>query len=112
MKCPSCETVNAANSKFCVSCGASLIQKVEPDEGIRKNSSPRYVEGKNPVLATILSLLITSSGQFYNGDILKGITMVICFVLFLWTGPLLLLLPVWSAIDAYNVAKGNWKRWT
>jgi TM2 domain-containing membrane protein YozV len=53
-------------------------------------------------------------GQFYNGEAKKGgIMLVACFIawaLALSTGIFFLavgLLSVWSAVDAYRVAKGT-----
>jgi len=76
-------------------------------------TGPRLATGKKPGIALVLSLLIVGLGQFYNGDTKKGLVMlllaigagVISFGLG-WFG-----VAIWSAIDAYNVAKGYSEMW-
>lgn len=59
----------------------------------------RYPTGKNPVWATVLSV-IPGLGQLYNGDVKKGLLMLgLC--VFYFAVPALIL---WSMIDAYRVA--------
>jgi TM2 domain-containing membrane protein YozV len=69
--------------------------------------------GKNPALAAVLSAVIVGVGQFYNGDIKKGAAMLIGAVILgaATAGVLWLALAIWSAIDAYQVAKGTGKMW-
>jgi len=69
-------------------------------------SSKRYAEGKNPVIAFILSLIIVGSGQFYNGDIKKGSVFLVCAIALgcLFYGVLWIVLAIWSSIDAVLVA--------
>jgi TM2 domain-containing membrane protein YozV len=65
-----------------------------------------YATDKNPVVACVLSLVIVGTGQFYNGDWVKGwIMMITCIVAagfslglswFVWA--------FFSAYDAYRVA--------
>ena len=73
-------------------------------------------EGKSGVLAVILSLLIPGLGQFYVGQIGKGIMFLILSA-FAWGCiftiigavigiPLVLVLPVWAAIDGYKAVNG------
>lgn len=73
----------------------------------------RYASGKNPTLATVLSILVVGVGQFYNGDVKKGLVMLggaIVGGLFTygiaWMG-----IAVWSAFDAYQVATGKSPVW-
>ena len=58
---------------------------------------------KSPFLAAILSLFIVGIGQMYNGQIGKGILMMIGCVL-LWTVLLGWIINIWSIIDAFSVA--------
>jgi TM2 domain-containing membrane protein YozV len=73
----------------------------------------RSVTGKNPVLATVLSVLIVGVGQFYNGDNKKGAIMLV--IALVAAAPTLgfgwLAVSIWSAIDAYRVANGTAQRW-
>lgn len=58
---------------------------------------------KGPFIAAILSLLIVGVGQMYNGQVGKGILMMIGCVL-LWTVMLGWIINIWSIIDAYSTA--------
>jgi TM2 domain-containing membrane protein YozV len=71
------------------------------------------VTGKNPTVATILSLLIVGVGQFYNGDVKKGVVMLVIAILLggVTVGIGWLGIAIWSAVDAYRVASGTAQRW-
>lgn len=117
MKCPQCQTENRADSHFCVECGTSLSVNVPPDEGIRGKASStakRYAQGKDPTLAAILSLILPglAIGQFYNGDVLKGIVMLVGAIVLSFTILGYIGIWVWSIIDAYQVAKGERNLWS
>jgi TM2 domain-containing membrane protein YozV len=115
MKCPKCQTENRQDSKFCINCGEPLTSAAPIDDGIRRSplANKRYAQGKNPILAAVLCLLITGLGQVYNGDYLKAVVMfvgaVILFAPTAGIGSVLML--IWSVIDAYQVAKGNQSLW-
>lgn len=82
--------------------------------GGRREFARTYTDGKSPVLALILSLVIVGLGQFYNGDIKKGFLMLggaivgglLSFSLLWWV------FSIWSAIDAYRVASRSIPLWT
>lgn len=59
---------------------------------------------KSPGIALLLSLLICGVGQMYNGQVAKGILMLIGCVL-LWFVLLGWIVWIWSMIDAYTTAK-------
>lgn len=73
-------------------------------------------EGRSAILALILSLFVPGAGQFYVGQLGKGFMFILLcgFAWFLISTiigmivgiPLLLILPIWAAIDAYKAAKG------
>jgi hypothetical protein len=61
----------------------------------------------------ILSLVIVGLGQFFNSDWKKGLAMLVGVIILTvptaglaWLG-----IAIWSAVDAYKVAKGEGKRW-
>jgi TM2 domain-containing membrane protein YozV len=58
--------------------------------------------------------LLTGVGQFYNGDVKKGLLMLVCWVLgiFLTAGVLSFPLWIWSMIDAQRVAARTIPLWT
>lgn len=73
----------------------------------------RYAAGKSPGVAMILSLLIVGLGQFYNGDVKKGLAMLLGVIILAvptfglaWVG-----IACWSAVDAYQVASGKAPLW-
>ncbi|MBE8968023.1 zinc ribbon domain-containing protein [Nostocales cyanobacterium LEGE 12452] len=120
MKCPQCQTENKAGSRFCISCGGSLQASTSPnvsnppDDGIRGRSlrDKRFAQDKNPTIATLLSLLLAGLGQFYNGDMKKGLVMLIGGIILSFTVLGYLAILIWSMIDAYQVAKGEKSLWS
>jgi TM2 domain-containing membrane protein YozV len=70
-----------------------------------------YATGKSPFLALLLSFVIPGVGQFYNGDIKRGMIMF-CVSLFFSLSllmpligiPVVLALHIWSMANAYSVA--------
>ena len=78
-----------------------------------------YVEGKEPVIACVLSLFIVGSGQAYNGEWAKGAFLLVTCVVAAWfsCGTFWLVWALVSAIDAYRVAAklktaNNWNWWS
>jgi TM2 domain-containing membrane protein YozV len=59
---------------------------------------------KSPGIALLLSLLICGVGQMYNGQVAKGILMLLGCA-FLWVFLLGWIIWIWSMIDAYSTAK-------
>jgi TM2 domain-containing membrane protein YozV/ribosomal protein L40E len=117
--------------KYCINCGAQIDARAEicPKCGVRVAPPPTapsmpqqpygytqpqqvpYVEKKNEGLAAILSFLFIGLGQIYNGQVGKGILMLVVGVVFamlvfvLIGIPLYLILWVYGIYDAYNTAK-------
>ncbi|MBD2462588.1 TM2 domain-containing protein [Oscillatoria sp. FACHB-1407] len=115
MKCPQCQTENKPDSQFCFNCGTPLKTFTAPDDSVRGRSSSsakRYAQGKNPTIATVLSFLIVGVGQFYNGDAIKGVVMLVGAIVLSFTVVGSIGIWVWSMIDAYQVAKGNTSLWS
>jgi TM2 domain-containing membrane protein YozV len=59
---------------------------------------------KSPGVALLLSLLICGVGQMYNGQIAKGILMLIGCIL-AWSFYLGWIVWLWGMVDAYSTAK-------
>jgi len=81
------------------------------------STQPTYIGekpvDKSPFLSAILSLFICGVGQMYNGEVGKGILMLIGCIL-LWTVLLGWIINIWSIIDAYSVANRKhdaYNRW-
>lgn len=121
MHCPYCGALHAEGASFCNECGKPLSSPPPSDGRTRDQptTGPKnYASGKSPIVACLLSLVMPGIGQFYNGDAKKGGTMLVAYLI-AWplavsTGILFLavfLLVVWSAVDAYRVAKGTAPLW-
>ncbi|MBP1928900.1 TM2 domain-containing membrane protein YozV [Methanolinea mesophila] len=100
--------------KYCPECGAELINpdaEICPTCGGRLKPVPMPEQKKNPVIALILSIIVTGLGQVYNDQLGKGI---LYFVIALICGLLIfvligiILLPIWwivGIVDAYKTAE-------
>ena len=133
MFCAQCGSPNDDAAKFCFKCGSPMAAAAPgpgappgpaapppPDPRMRGGAAShaavgerRMAAGKNPTVATILSIFVPGAGQFYNGDMKKGAVMLVVAVLLLaptagigWLG-----MVAWSAIDAYKVASGQSPMW-
>lgn len=137
MFCPNCGGQGAEGSRFCQKCGTPLPQATMSGSPSSASSAPninsnstrgvmrdshhaqhpstgkRFASGKNPVTAVILSMLIIGVGQFYNGDVKKGIVMIISAIVAGSLSGGVLIFPVWlwSAFDAYQVASSKAAIW-
>jgi len=100
----------AKETKFCPNCGAEIDKEAEicPKCGVRVKVPT--VGAKSPGLAAVLSFLIVGLGQIYNGQIGKGIGLIICYVIsillcFVLIGFILLpILWIYGIYDAYTTA--------
>jgi TM2 domain-containing membrane protein YozV len=102
--CPNCGTeLKFENAEICPSCGVRI--KEAPSTPLQAS------EKKSPGFAAVLSFLIPGLGQIYNGQIGKGIIMVVAAVIFalliiILIG-IILYLALWlyGIYDAYDTAK-------
>ena len=131
--CSNCGNPLDKNSKFCKECGTQISkskeiesneninnekeniqeEKIEPQNENNENNTSindaKEVIGryhKSSIIAVILSLFLACLGQFYNGQILKGIVFLIIWIILFYIFPILLLLfAVYVCYDAYINAK-------
>lgn len=108
-----------ADEAFCTSCGAVIKEQAEvcPECGVRQKApettTSTQPEGqiKNPGIAAVASFFFTGLGQIYNGQIGKGIgLMILQFIniglMFVLIGFLTYFLVwVFGMYDAYKVAE-------
>ncbi|MGL4669799.1 MAG: zinc-ribbon domain-containing protein [Methanobacteriaceae archaeon] len=107
-------------TKFCSNCGAEIDAKAEicPKCGVRASGISEN-QKKEPILSTVLSFLIPGIGQIYNGQTVKGLILLVGYVM----GIFLFFIPgiiVWAygIYDAHKTAKrinngeyvGDWLR--
>ena len=102
--------------KYCANCGDRINQRGDicPKCGARQSGSYKYQKGhphKNPVIAAVLSAFWVGMGQIYNGEIAKGIFLMIFYVISIVLISLvigLIIAPVlwiYGIYNAYNTAK-------
>ncbi|MEL4304672.1 zinc-ribbon domain-containing protein [Methanococcoides sp. LMO-2] len=95
--------------KFCSNCGAEIDEnavicpKCEvPDD----TQYPASRSAKNPGLAAVLSVLFSGLGQVYNGELVKGIAIllgtVVGWFVFIMPG---LIICAYGVYDAYTTSK-------
>lgn len=97
------------DEQYCSSCGEIIKKEAEicPHCGVRQQQSQQ----KNPGLAAVLSVFFTGVGQIYNGQVGKGLVlMLIQFVNLLLIAVFVGIITgfivwVYAIYDAYSVAE-------
>lgn len=113
--CYECGKKLEEGSEFCSNCGTKISYDNENKFNNRNTRTyePEVVvkNEKNPGLAAVLSFLIIGLGQIYNGEIAKGLILLIvsylCWALFFLIILPIIALIIWiyAIFDAYNTAK-------
>lgn len=109
------EVINLTDTtKYCANCGILIEDDAEfcPDCGVKQLIIQKEVkEIKNPGLAAVFSFLVVGLGQIYNGQIAKGLLLLVGAVI---SGILMIILIgfvfwiiiwIYAIYDAYNTAK-------
>ncbi|TIP39002.1 MAG: DUF4339 domain-containing protein [Mesorhizobium sp.] len=99
----------SSDSRVSAAEGATIVQVTnnlgpQPGYGVAGVLLDGAAANKSAGVALILSLLICGLGQFYNGQIGKGILMFVLMIA-LWFVLLGWIIWIWSAVDAYKTAK-------
>ncbi len=84
--------------------GATVVQVTNQISPATFVGDIELTGGKSPGIALVLSVLFCGAGQMYNGQVAKGILMLLGSIL-LWLVMLGWIVWVWSMIDAYQTAK-------
>ena len=112
--CSNCGEPADPNGKVCKNCGKPFTLQTESENCQKSESEIEktqpagnvvYVKEKSTFVAIILSFFFTGAGQVYNGQLKKGLLMMIV----LWIGSILILpgLVIWvyAMYDAYKEAE-------
>jgi len=97
---------------YCFSCGEVIKAEAEicPKCGVRQKINP-LCQMKNPGIAAIASFFFAGLGQIYNGEIGKGLLLIIVqtvnvFLIFLFIGFLTYpIVWIYGIYDAYTTAE-------
>ena len=97
---------------YCFSCGEVIKAEAEicPKCGVRQKTNPLY-QMKNPGIAAIASFFFAGLGQIYNGEIGKGLLLIIVqtvnvFLMFVIIGFLTYpIVWIYGIYDAYTTAE-------
>ena len=123
MFCANCNSQVAPGAKNCPVCGAAIQQQqpysqvppqqpygqVPPQQPYgqvppQQPYGQALVAQKSPGLALFLSCLLAGIGQMYNGQVAKGIVLLVIEVLF-WGLFLGWVVSIVAMIDAYKIAE-------
>lgn len=107
--CQECGVETNANQELCIKCGVRLktlmhYWRIGAAESLVYPSDPP----KNPVVATLLSLLLVSGlGQLYLGQTAKFVAMLLTNILagVVSGGILVIPMVIIEAIDAYKIGR-------
>ncbi|KMO12172.1 GYF domain-containing protein [Methylobacterium platani] len=98
------EAARPAPPRVTAEAGATVVQVTNQITPAAFAGDIELSGGKSPGIALVLSLVICGIGQMYNGQVAKGILMLLGSIL-LWLVMLGWIVWIWSMIDAYQTAK-------
>jgi TM2 domain-containing membrane protein YozV len=105
--CSNCGIEMNASTKFCPECGAKQSTVLDYQESYQRSTPNK----KNPGLAAVLSFLIVGLGQIYNGQIGKGLLLLVAAIIsgvlwLIYIGIIFsIIIWIYAIYDAYNTAK-------
>lgn len=80
--CYRCGNQVKEGALFCDRCGGPLSGGSQQPYGQPTSFASIYTEGKDPLLAAILSILLPGAGQIYVGRVLRGSLILLLMSLF------------------------------
>ncbi len=112
--CENCGAPISDDATYCEGCGEKTGNPgpAEPSPSpsvparpVQKAKDTPVPQVKNPFIALILSLLITGIGQIYNGQLKKGLLLLVG-VIILWVvfWPIAIIVWLFGMYDAYTTA--------
>lgn len=84
---------SAGDTVYCRECGAEILRAAEicPDCGVRQRSPPssraleHLLDGRNPLIAALLSAVFPGLGHVYVREIDTGLFFAVAFVIAIFT---------------------------
>lgn len=110
--CTSCGSPIMNNNRFCTNCGVKTSNSLSNTEDsyngivVRDDKEVRY---HNPLLSALLSFFLLCFGQFYNGQILKGIIFVLILYFLIMSTNINPIFPLLSLVFLFFVAYDAYK---
>ncbi|MFC7229372.1 hypothetical protein N0B31_18375 [Salinirubellus salinus] len=114
-------TERESDTVYCRECGAEILRAAEicPECGVRQRAPPNsqavesLLDGRNPLVAVLLSALFPGLGHVYAREVEMGLFFAVSFVLsllslFVFVG--FLLVPAIWIYAAYDAAKTAQRR--
>ncbi|MBS3652594.1 DUF4339 domain-containing protein [Pseudaminobacter sp. 19-2017] len=106
---------DTGNGQVTAAKGATIVQvtnNIAPDPKVTPTVilESGEAKAKSAGTALVLSILLCGLGQFYNGQIGKGLLMMVLCI-GLWIVMLGWIINIWSMIDAYQTAKAMNERY-
>ena len=91
---------------YCKECGTEITEKREVCQNC--GATPNNTKSKSTTIAIVLSMICAGLGQIYNGQIIKGVALLVVYLIGFVISPILGII-VWACgiWDAYDVAKGT-----
>lgn len=114
MFCPKCGSQVDAAQGFCSKCGTRIAssQAMVSAPGVAPGPQVVMIKAqKNPGVAAVLSFFWSGLGQIYNGEIGKGILLLIVYIvscLLIWVVIGIITTPIlwiYGMVDAYKTAE-------
>lgn len=113
--CENCGAPISENATYCERCGEKTGSPgpapTSPSPAgqalpLQHAKDTAELQKKNPFIALILSLIITGVGQMYNGQLKKGLVLlVVVIILWVFFWPIAIIVWLFGMYDAYATAR-------
>jgi hypothetical protein len=121
MICPQCKLDNRSGARFCNNCRYSLAPQPEAEHATMRGAANHAPHERNTPTGRFLAFF-PPLGQFYNGDILKGVVISVLYLIELWSDltilgasiglPAMFFTWLWGFTDARKVLRGEKEPWS
>lgn len=98
-------TCTSCGKAVCSACEMTVNGKTVCKDCVQRMAGQTVtINRKEPILSLILSFLLPGLGQIYNGQVRKGIIMIIGYILLSWTCLIPILMWLYGMYDGYTTA--------